>query len=299
MLDKFWGSITTDLAKRWMDYIFGPAFLFWMSGLGLYIWRTGWQEKLAQIQSSTPFQQGIWIFVGLLVLIFSSALLQALRFPILRLLEGYWFWPLNYLGQGIIALRTRSFQKNYNELRRLKNLESEGELDAKQRERITQLDIWAHWNPSKENDLLPTNLGNILRSRERSPERKFGLDAVVSWPRLWPLLPSNVRDDLTNSRASLDYLVELWFWGLLFLLWASWTPWVIPVSLLWMIIAYTMALQAAMTYGDLLEAAFDLYRLALYDAIKWPRPANLEEEKVAGKQLTEFLWRGTLPVKTE
>jgi len=297
MLDKFWGSIASDLAKRWLDYLFGPAFLFWGSGLGLYLWRTGLQENLATLQTLTPVQQGIGIFVGLLILIFSSALLQAIRFPILRLLEGYWFWPLSYLGQGIIVLRTRSFQKNYNELRRLKNLETKGDLDAKQHERIIQLDIWAHWNPSKANDLLPTNLGNVLRSRERSPERKFGLDAVVSWPRLWPLLPSNVREDLTNARASLDYLVELWFWGLLFLLWASWTPWVILVSLLWMTISYGMALQAAMTYGDLLESTFDLYRLLLYDAIKWPRPANLEDEKAAGKQLTEFLWRGTLPAK--
>lgn len=299
MLDKFWGSIASDLAKRWLDYIFGPAFLFWMSGLALYLWRTGWQERLAQIQESTPFQQGIWIFVGLLILIFSSTLLQAIRFPVLRLLEGYWFWPLSYLGRWIVALRTRSFQKNYAELRRLKAQETKGELDAKQRERLIQLDVWTHWNPSRANDLLPTDLGNILRSRERSPERKFGLDAVISWPRLWPLLPQTVREDLTNARASLDYLVELWFWGLLFLVWAPWTLWVIPVSLAWMIIAYAMALQAAMAYGDLLESAFDLYRLSLYDAVKWPRPASLEEEKAAGKQLTEFLWRGTLPAKAD
>jgi hypothetical protein len=106
-----------------------------------------------------------------------------------------------------------------------------------------------------------------------------------------------VRTDLTEARSSLDRLVELWFWGLLFLLWTSWTAWALFIGLLWMILIYGMALQAAMAYGDLLESAFDLYRLSLYEAMGWPRPTNNEEEKVLGSQLTEFLWRGTLPVR--
>jgi hypothetical protein len=120
---------------------------------------------------------------------------------------------------------------------------------------------------------------------------------VICWPRLWPLLPENVRTDLTNARSSLDRLVELWFWGLLFLLWAFWTSWAVIIGLLWMVMTYGMALQSAMAYGDLLESAFDLHRFSLYDAMNWPRPKNTQEEKVLGAQLTEYLWRGTLPKK--
>ena len=29
MLDKFWENIGTNVAERWIEYIFGPAFLFW------------------------------------------------------------------------------------------------------------------------------------------------------------------------------------------------------------------------------------------------------------------------------
>jgi hypothetical protein len=295
MLDKFWESIGSDLAERWLEYIFGPAFLFWAGGFGLYAWQTGWQVILKEAQAQTQFQQGSWIVLALFVLAFSSVLMQAIRFPILRLLEGYWPWPFNYLGLGIVALRKPHFQKNYDELRHLKASEDKGKLDAGQREKLIRLDVWAHWHPAKSNDLLPTALGNILRSRERSPERKYGLDAVVCWPRLWPLLPENVRSDLANARSSLDRLVELWFWGLLFLLWAFWTPWAVVIGLLWMIVTYGMALQAAMAYGDLLEAAFDLHRLSLYDILTWSKPKNSAEEKLLGTQLTEFLWRGTLP----
>src|SRR5690242_15128855 len=119
MLDKFWGSISSHAAERWLEYIFGPALLFWTGGLGLYAWKTGWQEVLKNIQALTSFQQGSLIVLALLMLVFSSVLVQAIRFPVLRLLEGYWLWPFSFLGLGIIAVRKRFFQRNVAELRRL------------------------------------------------------------------------------------------------------------------------------------------------------------------------------------
>lgn len=296
MLDHFWESMGSKLAERWLEYIFGPAFLFWAGCLGLYAWKTGWQTVLQSVQSLTPFQQGGWLVLALFLLAFSSVLMRAIRFQILRLLEGYWPWPFNYLGLGIVALRKPSYHKKYDELRRLmKDSEEPGKLSAIQREKLNSLDLWAHWQPVSAKDLLSTTLGNKMRARERSPERKYGLDAIICWPRLWPLLPENVRSDLANARSTLDRLAELWFWGLLSLLWAFWTPWVVIISVLWMAITYGMACLAAMAYGELLEAVFDLHRFLLYDALGWPRPKDTQDEKVVGAQLTEYLWRGTLP----
>jgi hypothetical protein len=292
MLDKFWESIGTNLANRWLDHIFGPTFLFWAGGLGLYAWQAGWQGLLGNVRAFDQFQQISWIIVSLLVLVFSSMFVQAIRFPILRLLEGYWPWPFTYLRSAIVSVRKRLFNKKYDELRELKSAEAKRDLTEPQRKRLTHLEVWAHWQPVQEDDLLPTALGNTLRARERTPERKYGLDAVICWPRLWPLLPEIVRSDLTTARSSLDRMVEFWFWGLLFLVWTIWNPWAALISLFWMILAYGMIRQAAMAYGDLLESAFDLHRLALYDAICWPRPNTLKDEKEEGKRLTEFLWRG-------
>jgi hypothetical protein len=167
-------------------------------------------------------------------------------------------------------------------------------LSPTQRDRLIELEIWAHWRPVNAKDLLSTTLGNIMRARERSPERRYGLDAIICWPRLWSLLPENIRVDLANARSTLDRLVELWFWGLLFLLWTFWVPWAALISLLWITIIYGIACQAAMSYGELLEASFDLHRFSLYDVMGWPRPKNTQEEIKLGNQLTEYLWRGTL-----
>lgn len=56
--------------------------------------------------------------------------------------------------------------------------------------------------------------------------------------------------------------------------------------------AYRRALVAASVYGDLLEAAFDLYRLGLYDGLSLPRPASPAEEFAHGQRLTQYLYRG-------
>lgn len=295
MLTKFWESIGSNLAERWLEYIFGPAFLFWAGGLGLYIWQAGWQTVLDPVEALTPFQQGSLLLLALLVLGLSSVFMQAMRFPVLRVLEGYWPGPFRWLSTKIAAWRRPRYEKQYEELRSLAS-EDPDNLDPGQRDKLTWLDMWAHWQPVRTDDLLPTALGNILRARERSPGRKYGLDAIVCWPRLWALLPEHARTDLSNARASLDRLVELWFWGLLFALWTFWsTPWALAISLVWMAVSYWLALQAAMTYGDLLETAFDLYRFSLYEALGWACPKSSQEERTLGRQLTEYLWRGTLP----
>ena len=296
MLNKFWESIGSNVAERWLEYIFGPAILFWVGGLVLYTWHVGWQTVLQDVQMFTSIQQGSWLILTFFILIFSSVLMQAIRFPILRLLEGYWVWPLNYLGIALVAIQKKTYKKKYAELNDLmKELAAKGKLDSRQLEKLTKLDVWAHTQPVSTEELLPLPLGNILRARERTPERKYGLDPIICWPRMWSLLPENVRTDLASARSSLDRLAELCFWGLLFALWIFLTPWAIVIGLLWVFITYRMACQAAMSYGDLLEAAFDLHRFSLYDAMNWPRPKNSEEEQVLGVQLTEYLWRGTLP----
>ena len=296
MLDNFWASMGSRLAERWLEYIFGQAFFFWAGGFALYAWKTGWQNVLQRIQSLTPFQQGGWLVLTLLLLAFSSVLMRALRYPILRLLEGYWPWPLDHISRPIVAVRKWFYQKKITELRTLAS-EDRKNISNVQSTRLIELEIWAHWQPVNAKDLLSTTLGNKMRARERSPERKYGLDTIICWPRLWPLLPENLRADLISARSTLDRLVELWFWGLLFWIWTIWTPWAVVIGLLWMLIAYQIACQAVMTHGELLETAFDLHRFLLYDALGWNRPKNSQEEKVLGAQLTEFLWRGISPKK--
>ena len=126
--------------------------------------------------------------------------------------------------------------------------------------------------PRKQEDYMPTKLGNILRAAENRPSERYGLVTTICWPRLWLLLPKETKQEITESRATLDTAARIFLWSLLFLLWTIWVWWVPVVAAVFAFWAYRWALNAAAVYGDLLEAAFDLHRFALYEAMHFPMP---------------------------
>jgi hypothetical protein len=153
--------------------------------------------------------------------------------------------------------------------------------------------------PAQTEKLMPTRLGNLLRAAEMRPLNKYELDAVICWPRLWLVLPDSVKKELQEARAELNTAARVWLWSLLFLIWTVWAWWAAPVGLLSALFAYRWALDAAATYCDLLESAFDLHRTDLYKALRWPIPANPVEERELGRQLTVYLRRGYYPKNLE
>lgn len=293
MLDRFWETIGEDLAKRWLDTLFGPAFLFWAGGLGLFIWEDG--RGAAFIWPHWDIlMQGAALLVGLLVVFLSSLAMKKMQFPAIQFLEGYWPWPLSRLGSYLVSRNKREFEKLSKELHHLKAEDESGLIASDKHDRLIWLESWFHKNPPSKKELLPTRLGNLLRAREIAALNKYGLNSTVCWPRLWCLLSECLKENLTSSRAALNQSAELWLWGLLFILWTGKSYLAVLISLLWMLVAYRLALQTAAVYGDLVETAFDVHRFALYDALSWERPKNSDVERIKGKELSEFLFRGTL-----
>lgn len=180
-------------------------------------------------------------------------------------------------------------------------------------------------------DLMPTRLGNLLRAAERQPLNKYGLDAIICWSRLWMLLPEAVRKDLQEARSDLNAAARLWLWSILFCGWSffgmAWNSvnrspaWVLPKVCLfdqlkifscgWSLLsegilatwalwlgllsawfAYKWAIDAARTYGALIEASFDIYRHLLYESQRWYLPPDPKEERRVGGELTQYLTRG-------
>lgn len=300
MLDKFWESLGEDLAGKWLGYVFSPAFLFWAGGLSMYVLRDGWLPLWQWLSGLQIVEQTALLVIALLVLVGSALLMQRLRFSVLRLLEGYWPWPFKGLAPRLAARPNRRFEGAEQRWNALKTKEAQGALSPTEARALSELEARLHYFPTDPRDVQPTTLGNILRAAETLPTHKYGLDAFVCWPRLWLLLPESAREDLSAARQGLMTFVELWAWGLLFLVWAIFSPWALLVSVLWLGLASALNLQAAMAYADLFEAAFDLYRWELYRAAHWPLPqVSGDAERSAGQRLTEFLWRGTVepPVK--
>lgn len=290
---KFVEGFSSNLANRWVGTLFTPAFVFWLGGGLAGLQQAGWKSVAAffsKLPEPLPIGLGV---LALLVVSASGFVAQQFEFAVLRLLEGYWPRWCRPLTRRLVKRQRRKWKvidKRWQDF----NRRGVKTLTPEERHDYIQADFQLSSFPDTGR-LLPTQLGNILRSAEDRCATKYGLDAIICWPRLWLLLPDAVKAELSAARDALNLAVRLWLWGLLFLLWAPvfWVWWPLPLGLVAVWFAYRWMLQAAQVYGDLLESAFDLYRFQLYESLHWPRPTTPAEERDFGKGLTNYLWHGS------
>lgn len=328
MLGKFWETIGENLGEKWLSALLQPALVFWT--VGLFAWEEsrafGWDSLLKMIQGpninpnlgESPVYNGLrqavilaLILAGVLT---SSTVIQWLQGWLTRLLEGYWPWPLRLwrlkraekvaskleIKRKRLAVLEEQIQTYRNKLEQqgalaglpptqviYEALRAEERLEYTQLERIMQL------YPRQAAALMPTALGNRLKAAEDYPRERYGLDSIIAWPRLWPLLSEEVRTAVSEAHKKLYATVCLLAWGVLTCIWGIWVWWAPLIGIGVALVAWFRALDAAEVYGDLLRAAFDLHRFDLYENLRWPLPEkSYPSEVTQGEQLTAFLFRG-------
>ena len=292
MLPKFTESLSGKLAERWLATVFAPAFAFWLGGIAAWTKRFGWQPLITGF-NTLPEDTQLALLLGSFILVtLSSFLAQRFELTILRWLEGYWPLVLRPLHLRLLVHQAQRLERAKEQFQRLA-VRGIDTLNPIQRQQLIALD-WQLMQTPPPQFLMPTRLGNVLRAAEQRPKIKYGLDAILCWPRLWFLLPKETQQELETARDSLNAAVRLWLWGVLSIIWGIWTWWAVAIGLMIAVFAYyRWILDAAAIYAALLESAFDLYRLELYKALRWPLPATPAEELKQGKKLTAYLWRGS------
>jgi hypothetical protein len=295
MFTNFWDKLAEGLAGRWTAQELGPALAFWGGGILAWVWHAGqnWQQISAQlIKINQPEAYIALIVGGLFLLTASSTAMSWLQPPVLRLLEGYWPGPLRGLRFRLARRYEKRLQQKEERWQQLAKVDP-GERTAIQQSDYARLDAQLARYPIDPRHLMPTTLGNLLRSAEEYPNVRYGLAIGVCWPRLWLLLPEEAKTTLVETRQQLDGAVRFLIWSLLFAVWSVWARWAILVAIVGAAVAYWGALTAAGTYGDLLRAAFDLHHHALYRQMRWALPSTPAEDEALGRQLSEYLFRGT------
>jgi len=306
----------------------GLAVLWWhahQAGVRAHGWSAELTATAKPLQSLPALGQGVLILGALLLLAASALIAERLTFPLLRILEGYWSRP-RWLRSLLLRLRGSQRERwakrvaplqarqrrgtlsvpEYRELLRLEASPTDPErLDALRRRRAEGFSAHdaatlarglsvTRRIPEQRHLQMPTRLGNILRSAERRPIDKYGLDAVVCWTPLWLVLPEQTKTELVQARSTLDNATRMWLWGALFAVWTPWSWWAVPIAVLVPTLAYQVGMiGAAALFGDLVVAAFDLHRMSLYDSLHLPRPTSpTEERRVSGPQATNAVWGG-------
>ena len=241
--------------------------------------------------------QGVCLLLAVVVLV---VLVQPAQLSLIRVLEGYG-------GRSAPAVRLADWRRARHATRRAA-LDSATRVPADQpvdhdvRRRLALADHELRVRYPPTADLMPTALGNALRAAESRAGRRYALEAVTMWPRLYAILPDRVARLIDDQREQLDLAANLCIAMILTAavstaLLATHGWWLLlPVGALGLAwLAYRGACATAIIYGDSLEVAFDLHRFDLLRALHLPLPAALSEERAANRELTAFLLQ-ELPV---
>jgi hypothetical protein len=280
------------LDARWLAETAAPAALFWMAGLTLVLWRKGIGVTVKWWIALPAAEQAGLVAMGVAIVLVSAIVADVFDLFVIRMLEGHWPMWLGRVRRWAVDRQIRKWKCMTTRFQELNQRIEQG-LTAVEQMEYSSLLVNMHNLPAREKLIMPTSLGNVLRSAESRPKDKYGLDAIVCWPRLWMLLPETARQDLGDTRSLMD-AAAIWFlWAVLFTVWTVVHPVAIVLAIAGAITSYLHLVRSASLYGTLLDAAFDVYRRLLYDAVCWPLPANAQEEPEIGARLTGYLWRGS------
>jgi hypothetical protein len=236
--------------------------------------------------------------IGLLTvaIVAVAVVLHPLQMQLVRLLEGYWgAGPVaSRLSAPLIARQQRARQRLLDRA----TLEP-GATTVPEHVAIADQQRRARY---PDDPLLSTALGNALRAAERSAGGPYGMDAVVLWPRLYPIVQSSQRAVIEDRRDQLDLTARMSAtFGLAgvvvaVLLWRYPLWWLLPLAVLALsVLSYRAAVAAAVSYGESLHVTFDLYRFDLLTALHLPLPADNEEERELNRRLSTWLRQGGKP----
>jgi hypothetical protein len=304
MLGQFWNGLGGKLAERCIALLLSPALFFWTAGVVAWHWqRTDpslRHDGLAavaghlgdQVRTLPVVVQGLLVVVPLIAVTLSALAAQRLTAPVVRLLSGTWPRWLDWLHKPLLERHRERIEEDTERLRPLAGL-PDSALDWRQRRTYTDLNRRHLQTQQDGSRQSATRLGNILSGFEDRPRTRYGLHTEICWPRLWLLLPDATKQEVADAQRRLGVAVQTWLWGVLFVLWTPWAWWALPLGAAVCSAAYLRALGAAVFYGQLFVACFDVHRELLYKALRWPLPVSPVDEPGSGAALSHYLESGS------
>lgn len=245
-----------------------------------------------------------------LVIILLTGLLYNLNTSLIRLYEGY-PWQHSWLGKWAIARHRR--RREWAESRRtyLRKLIQEIKKTPDPR-----LEVWrtrlgqrvTNEYPGPEL-VLPTRLGNVIRSFEEYPRAVYGISTVSVWPRLVGVLNKETLTLLDDTKASFDFMINASFLsgalsasilvaGLVLPARIDGPGWIVQIVLAgvasWLF--YRGSVNAAAAWGGQVKSAFDLFRWDLLKKLGYTAaPEDAESERELWVQISTRMIYGNPP----
>jgi hypothetical protein len=222
-------------------------------------------------------------------------------------------------------------KKTQDEIQRLESMDVAGDvLEALKDQHYNCCRYLEETFPPEGKTVLPTQYGNTLRAAETYSAVRYGLDAVLIWPRLLHVIPSNHYERIDETHHQLAFFINCSFLSLVFAalcLFSSGFQYAIyrlaamgqssPVyfisidlsskvyqqrAILYLVVFiaalfsfwlfYRMSISLAQQYGNMYRGAFDLFRFELLKQLRQPLPQDSEDEWDTWRKISEFMMYG-------
>ncbi len=224
-------------------------------------------------------------------------LLLAVNRDLYRLMEGYG----KYNPVKLFAwFEKRRYQKTVSELEKLDDeyrecYAAKKDFPAKSRARRNQLmRQLAEEFPDKEEFLLPTPFGNVLRSFEVYPRVMYGLESIDGWGRLLAVIPKDYIELIDAAKSQVDFwinmavvfiLLQIEYVGLVYILGNQLNLWIVLLFIVLGTIPPLRATSAAREWGDFVKSGFDMFAPKMRETLGFDVPKDRDEES---RQWTQF-----------
>lgn len=242
------------------------------------------------------------VVLALLVLIV-AVLLRPFQIATVQLIEGYWRRD-GFVG--LLAIERHSRRASLGAVRRRTRLIGPSQSDfasvaaharalRKKNDLQRRADEIGEQYPHRQEWILPTRLGNLLRRAETTAGERYGLDTVTSYPRLYPHLSTRLDEQIVEQLNVIDvtatfvivFLTEAAVSAPLLARGDGWS--LVPlVSVGVAVLSYRGACSAAALYGRQLAAAYDLHRFDLLAAMRLPLPVDSASEQALNAKVNRL-----------
>lgn len=194
MIEQVWDRATSLFEKRFVTNALLPVLLLLPAIFMTVSYGTGNIQKVWSLINSADLTTRIVALLGyFLAAWFFASFVQSQWRNFVRLYEGY---PLRFIP------RINEWGLNFHK-----------ERFAKIKKDNSQIHMRYYRYPINVPEVMPTSLGNVLRAAERYPRDRYGADAILTWPRLAPLVPTSFSAQVDEFRGAMEFLVVVSLWS--------------------------------------------------------------------------------------
>lgn len=277
-----------------MGYVL-PVLVFLGATIGLL--RCFGLDPAAQLLTATDSVIGA--ATTLLLLWAGGLLLTALNWEIFRLMEGYGrFNPVRFLKRRQLDQFKRLLDDTWSLATKSNRTDSEERQFKLLKYRLAEyypVDLPSEYTPETrkkvEQDkerLMPSAFGNAVRAFEVYPRLMYGIEGTRGWDRLLTVVPDAYIKHIDDAKAKTDMWLNFGFLSVVFLVeyvvLVFYTQqivalWVLLPALALGVLASNRAVSAAVTWGGMVKAAFDVYLPMLLKTLNYERFNTRSEER--------------------